>query len=142
MSYLASSFGGLVVGVALVPRVGLKGLPIAFILAESAACYHFVISDACRIVGVAYGWFACRLWLGLTVIGGSAFCATWAVHLAPGLGMFPRWVCSGCASIVAVALTAWLVWFRKEERLFVSRKAGSGLRVLERVLPLRLRSDY
>lgn len=142
MSYLASSFGGLLVGVALVPRAGLKGLPIAFILAESAACYHFVIRDACRIVGEAYGWFARRLWLGLTVVSGSAFCATWAVHSAPGLGMFPRWVCSGCASITAVALTAWLVWFRKEERLFVSRKAGSGLRVLERVLPLRLRSDY
>jgi O-antigen/teichoic acid export membrane protein len=142
LSYLASSFGGLLVGVALVPRVGLKGLPIAFIVAEAAACYHFVIRDACHIVSEAYGWFARRLWLGLTVVIGSAFCATWAVHLAPGLGMFPRWVCSGCASIVAVALTAWLVWFRKEERKFVSRKAGSGLRVLERVLPLRLRTNY
>jgi hypothetical protein len=141
-SYLASSFAGLLLGVALVPRLGLKGLPIAFIVAETAACYHFVVRDACRIIGQNYLQFARKLWFGVAVVGGSAFCVTWAVHLAPGLGMFPRWVCSGCASIAAVALTAWLVWFREDERMFVSRKAGSAFRVLERALPLRLRSDY
>lgn len=75
MSYLASSFGGLLLGAALVPRVGLKGLPIAFIVAEGAACYHFVIRDACRIVGEPYLRFARELWLGLPVVSGSAFCA-------------------------------------------------------------------
>ncbi len=137
MSYMASSFGGLLLGLALVPRVGLKGLPIAFIVAESAACYHFVIRDACRIVGEGYRQFARKLWLGATVISGSAFCAAWAVHLAPGLGTFPRWICSGCASIAAVALSTWVFWFREEERTFARCKAGLGLKIMERALALR-----
>jgi O-antigen/teichoic acid export membrane protein len=137
MSYLASSFGGLLLGVALVPRLGMKGLPIAFVVAEAAACYHFVMRDACRITGEPYLRFASKLWLGITVVGGSAFCAAWAVHLAPGLGVFPRWIFSGCASIAAVALSTWAFWFREEERTFVRRKTGSGLRMIERTLPLR-----
>ena len=137
MSYLASSFGGLLLGVALVPRVGLKGLPIAFIVAESAACYHFVIRDASRIVGEPYGRFAGKLWLGVTVVTGSALCVVWAVHLAPGLGTFPRWVCSGCASIAAVGLSTWVFWFREEERTFVRCKARLGLKIVERAFPLR-----
>jgi len=137
MSYLASSFGGLLLGVALVPRLGLKGLPLAFIVAETAACYHFVMRDACRIIGEAYSRFARKLWLGMIVVGGSAFGATWAVHLAPGLGMVPRWLCSGCASITAVVLTTWLVWLREEERIFVRRKTEFGFRVVGRALALR-----
>jgi len=137
MSYLASSLGGLLVGVALVPRVGLKALPIAFIVAESAACYHFVIRHACRIVGEAYERFARELWLGIAVVTGSALCVTWAVHVAPGLGTFPRWVCSGCASIAAVAGSAWIFWFREEERTFVRGKAGLGLKMVGRAFPLR-----
>jgi O-antigen/teichoic acid export membrane protein len=141
-SYLVSSFGGLLLGVALVPRVGLKGLPIAFIVAESATCYHFVIRDACRIVGETYGQFSRKIWIGVCVVGGSAFCAAWAVHLVPGLGTFLRWLCSGCASIAAVALSTWVFWFREEERTFARGKAGTGLKALDRILPLRLRSDY
>jgi O-antigen/teichoic acid export membrane protein len=137
MSYLVSSFGGLLLGVALVLRVGLKGLPIAFIVAECAACYHFVVRDACRIVGEAYGRFARELWLGTTVVTGSALCVTWVVHVAPGLGTFPRWFCSGCASIAAVTLSTWVVWFREDERRFVRRKAGLGLKMVERAFPLR-----
>jgi O-antigen/teichoic acid export membrane protein len=137
MSYLASSFGGLVLGLALVPRLGLKGLPIAFIVAEAAACYHFVLRDACRIIGENYRRLARKLWLGLVIVSGAAFCATWAVHLADGIGTLPRWALSGCASIAAVALSTWVFWFREEERTFVRRKTGSGLRIIERGLPLR-----
>ena len=141
MSYLASSLGGLSLGIALVPRIGLKGLPIAFIVAEAAACYHFVLRDACRIIGENYLRFARKLWLGVAIVSGSAFCATWAVHLATGMGAFPRWVLSGCASIAAVVLSAWGFWFREEERTFVLRKTGSGFRIIERALPLRAASS-
>jgi O-antigen/teichoic acid export membrane protein len=137
MSYLVSSFGGLLLGVTLVPRVGLKGLPIAFIVAEAVACYHFVMRDACRIIGEPYLRFVRKLWLGMTVVSGLAFCAAWAVHLVPGLGIFPRWICSACASIAAVALSAWVFWFREEERTFVRDKTGSSLKMIERTLPLR-----
>ena len=137
MSYLVSSFGGLLLGIALVQRLGLKGLPIAFIVAEAAACYHFVLRDACRIIGENYPRFARELWLGVVIVSGSAFCATWAAHLAAGMGTFPRWVLSGCASIAAVALSTWAFWFREEERTFVRRKTGAGLRKIERALPMR-----
>jgi len=135
MSYLASSFGGLLLGVVLVPRVGLKGLPIAFIVGESAACYHFVVRHACRIVGESYGRFARKLWLGMTVVAGSALCTAWAVHLAPGLGTFPRWVGSGCASVAVVVLGTWVFWFREEERTFVRHKVELSLKTFERAIP-------
>jgi O-antigen/teichoic acid export membrane protein len=138
MSYLASSFGGLLLGIALVPRLGLKGLPIAFIIAEAVACYHFVLRDACWIIGENYQRFARKLWSGVVFVSGSAFCATWAVHLGMGIATFPRWVLSGCASVAAVAFSTWAFWLRAEERTFVRRKTGSGLKVIERALPLRV----
>lgn len=135
MSYLASSFGGLLLGVVLVPRVGLKGLPIAFIVGESAACYHFVVRHACRIVGESYGRFARKLWLGMTAVAGSTLCATWVVHLAPSLGTFPRWVASGCVSVAVVVLGTWVFWFREGERAFVRNKLELSLKTFERPLP-------
>ncbi len=141
MSYLVSSLGGLLLGVALLPRLGLKGLPIAFIVAEALACYHFVVRDACRIIGEPYGKFAGKLWAGMMVVSGCAFAATWAVHAAPDLGILPRWICSGFASVAAVGLSAWLVWLCRDEKVFIRRKAGSGLRFMGRALPLRLRTS-
>jgi len=135
MSYISSSFGGLLLALILLPRLGLKGLPIAFIVAESAACYHFVVRDACRIVGDPYGRFARKLWLGLTAVMASAFCATWVVHLAPGLGTFPRWVISGCVSIAVVVLGTCVFWFREGERAFVRNKLELSLKTFERPLP-------
>ena len=140
-SYLFSSVGGLLLGMALVPRFGLKGLPLAFILAEAVGCYHFVVRDACEIIGESYLKFAPKLWAGMAGVGAGAFVATWQVHQLSGLGTFSRSICSGSASLVAVVLATWLAWFREEERGFVRRKTGSGVRVLERVLPLRLRAS-
>ena len=139
LSYLVSSCGGLLLGALLVPRVGLKGLPMAFIVAEALACYHFVVRDACRIIGEPYGKFAGKLWSGMMVVSGCAFAATWAVHLAPGLGTLPRWICSGFASLAAVMLAALVVWFGHEERAYLFRKANSGVKVIARALPVPLR---
>src|SRR6185437_9053822 len=110
MSYLVSSCGGLLLGAMLVPRLGLKGLPIAFIVAEAAACYHFVVRNACRIIGEPYRPFAAKLWSGLIGMAVCAFAATWAVHTVPGLDIFPRWVFSGTASLLAVVSSAWVFW--------------------------------
>jgi O-antigen/teichoic acid export membrane protein len=140
MSYMISSIGGLLLGAVLVPRLGLKALPIAFIVAEALACYHFVVRNACRIIGEPYVPFAVRLWSGMIGVGVCAFSAAWAVHAAPGLGMLQRWICSGAASVAVVALAMWVVWLRIEERGFIRRKAGSGFRVMERALPMRLRA--
>ncbi len=137
--YVLSTIGGLSVGVVLMPRLGLAALPAGFILSEGIACYHFVVHDACRIVGQKYRPFAARLWMGLSVIATGAMFATWAVHSATGLSNVSRWMCSGVASTAAVGLGTWLVWLREEERLFLQNKTGLGLRVLERALPLRFR---
>ena len=139
VSYLVSSIGGLALGAWLVPRLGLKGLPIAFIVAEAAACYHFVVRDACRIIGEPYAKFAGKLWAGMAVVSGCAFAATWAVHAAPDLGTLPRWICSGAASLAAVAFSAWVFWLGGEERMFMFQKAGTSLKVMGRLIPYRLR---
>lgn len=140
MSYLVSSIAGLLLGALLVPRLGLKALPVAFIVAEALACYHFVVRNACRIIGEPYLPFAAKLWPGMIGVAVCAFAVTWAVHTAPGLGNHTRWVCSGAASGAAVALSAWILWLRKEERTFIVQKAGPGLRVMQRMIPLRLRT--
>ena len=139
MSYLVSSVGGLLLGALLLPRLGLKALPVAFIVAEGAACYHFVVRNACRIIGEPYLPFAAKLWSGMIGVGACAFAAAWAVHAAPDLGTFPRWMCSGTASIAAVALSGWLIWFREEERGFIIRKGNLGAKQLGRLLPLPYR---
>lgn len=136
MSYISSSFGGLLLALILLPRLGLKGLPIAFIVAESAACYHFVVRDSCRMVGEPYARFARKLWLGLTAVAGSALCATWVAHVAPGLGTFPRWVASGCVSVAVVVAGTWVFWFSEGERAFVRGKLELSLRTFERPLPI------
>jgi O-antigen/teichoic acid export membrane protein len=140
MSYMVSSIGGLLLGALLLPRLGLKALPVAFIVAEALACYHFVVRNACRIIGEPYLPFAAKLWPGMIGVAACAFAATWAVHAASDLGSFPRWICSGAASLAAVTLSAWLVWFREQERIFILRKANTGFRILERMLPGRIRA--
>ena len=140
MSYLVSSIGGLLLGALLVPRLGLKALPIAFIVAEALACYHFVVRNACRIIGEPYLPFAAKLWSGTIGVGACAFATTWAIHAAPNLGTFPRWICSGAASLAAVAVSGWAFWLRGEERGFIRRSAGFGVKLVARALPLPLRS--
>ncbi len=137
--YVLSTIGGLSLGVVLMPRLGLAVLPAAFILSEGIACYHFVVHDACRIVGQNYRPFAARLWIGLAAIAATTIFVTWAVHSAGGFTNVSRWICSGVASTVTVALGTWLIWFGEEERLFMQNKTGLGLRLLERTLPLRFR---
>ncbi len=139
LSYLFANIGGLALGAVLIPRMGLKGVPVAFIFTEAIACYHFVVREACDIVDEPYPRFARKLWVGLVFISSAALLTTWAVHRAPCLGTLPRWICSGAASIITVAITAGLFWFRTEDRIFVRQKAGIGLRFLGKVLPLRLR---
>jgi O-antigen/teichoic acid export membrane protein len=139
MSYIVSSIGGLLLGALLMPRLGLKALPVAFMVAEALACYHFVVRNACRIIGEPYLPFAAKLWSGTIGVGACAFAATWVIHIAPNLGTFPRWICSGAASLAAVGLSGWLVWFREDERGFVIRKANLGVKQVGRFLPLSLR---
>jgi len=138
VSYLVSSFGGLLLGLAIIPRFGLKGLPMAFILAEAVACYHFVVRNACRIIGESYLKFAGKLWGGMIVVSVSGLAATWAVHLMR-LGPFTSWICSGVASVVAVSISTWVFWFHDEERALLRRKVGSGAKLVGRSLPLSLR---
>jgi len=141
MSYLVSSIGGLLLGMALVPRLGLKGLPIAFILAEGAACYHFVLRTACRVIGEPCLRFGVKLWSGMIAVAACAITATWIVHAVPDLRTSARWICSGSASLAAVTLSAWVFWLRSEEREFIRLKAPSALKLLERSLPVRLRTS-
>jgi O-antigen/teichoic acid export membrane protein len=126
-SYLFSAVGGLLLAAALIHRMGLVALPIGLILGELLACYHFVIRDSCRVVGENYGAFARRFWTSMCVVTAMAMLATGAVHRAP-IGNLERWVLSGIASTIAVALGTWLVWLTSEDRLFIRAKLALGIR--------------
>jgi O-antigen/teichoic acid export membrane protein len=134
LAFFASNLGGLGLSVVLVPRLGLVGFPVAFMLAEAVVCYHWVIRDACRIVAQPYWSFALTLWTGLLFLAALSLTATGLVHRISGYGLFARWLASGVASVFVVALGSYLFWFRTEERKFVKEKSASGAKYLGRLL--------
>jgi O-antigen/teichoic acid export membrane protein len=134
LAFFTSNVTGLALSVLLVPRLGLAGIPISFIIAEAVVCYHWVIRDACRIIAHAYWPFALRLWTGLIFVAVLSLTVTWLVHGVTGFGLFTRWFVSGTASAFSVVLGSYLFWFRSEEREFVKEKGTSGARYLGRLL--------
>ena len=106
----------------LIPRVGILGVPIGFILAELVACYHFVVRDACRLVNEPYPQYAMRLWSGMFVVIAAAGLAAWSVHQVANIPLIMRWVLSGVSSTIVVAMACWLLWLRSGERAIVRAK--------------------
>jgi O-antigen/teichoic acid export membrane protein len=134
LAFFTSNVTGLALSVLLVPRLGLAGIPVSFIVAEAVVCYHWVIRDACLIVAHPYWSFALRLWTGLIFLAILSLTATGLVHRISGFGIFTRWFASGIASVSVVVLASYLFWFRNEERKFVKEKGASGARYLGRLL--------
>jgi O-antigen/teichoic acid export membrane protein len=121
-SYLFANVAGLILAVLLIPRVGILGVPIGFILAELVACYHFVVRDACRLVNEPYPQYAMRLWSGMFVVIAAAGLAAWSVHQVANIPLIMRWVLSGVSSTIVVAMACWLLWLRSGERAIVRAK--------------------
>jgi O-antigen/teichoic acid export membrane protein len=128
ISYLGANIGGLMLAALLIPRYGVIGLPTAFIISEALCCYHFTISDACKVVGESYYRFTLRLIAVMTIVVVAAGLTTGWLHQQFGTIPLP-WRCllSGSASATVSASIAWFCWLRAAERAFISKKLNLGL---------------
>jgi O-antigen/teichoic acid export membrane protein len=133
-AFFTSNATALALSLLLIRRLGLAGIPISFVLSEAVVCYHWVIRDACRIVGQAYWSFALRLWTGLGFLAVLSLTATGIVHEIGGFGLFARWLVSGTVSGLVAMLGSYLFWFREAERKFVRDKGASGARYMGSLL--------
>jgi hypothetical protein len=100
----------------LLPRLGLLAAPIGAIVGEALANYHFVVKDACNVLGEHYPQFAARLWAGVAAISCAAWGAGYFGH-AIATGPAPlRWLEVGVLTTGAAALTACALAIRPNDR--------------------------
>jgi O-antigen/teichoic acid export membrane protein len=119
---LVASLVGLGLAVALVGAWGTAGIVAGLIVGEVVACCHFVVRDACRLVGEPYAAFAGRLWGSLTVVSGVALLAGWAAHAGVPGPLPLRWLAVGAATGVATAAMTWAVWLTADDRATLVRR--------------------
>jgi O-antigen/teichoic acid export membrane protein len=117
VSYIVASTLGVALAFAGIGHLGLAAVPAGLILGEAAASYHFVLRDACRMIGEDYGAVARRVWASLVATALMATGVAWRVHVfAAGWSPARRWLVSGlCTSLVCVA-SAWLLWLSMRDR--------------------------
>jgi O-antigen/teichoic acid export membrane protein len=121
-SYLAANSISVLGTLALIHRLGLIAVPLALIAGEALACYHFVIRDACAMVGEPYWPFAARVWGGLAAIGSAALGMAWAAHQATSLPSVARWALSGAGSASVCIVLTWLFWLTASDRRMLKNK--------------------
>jgi len=134
-SYLVSGIIALGSMLLLSPRLGMNAVPVALILGEAVACYHFVIKDTCKVLEQAYLPYMSRLWFGVLFVGTLALGSGWLVHQIAWGPALMRWSEVGSVTLVASCLGARLVWIGDEEWSLLRQKAEM---VLLRLRPRRL----
>jgi len=115
-SYVASNASGILCAVLLVPRYGVRGVPIALLIGEAAFCYHFVVRHTCRMISMPYASFARKLWTFVIVVTGTTIAAAYPVHA--GLKVFAplRWGAVGIVAFVTASAITWGFWLDAEHR--------------------------
>jgi O-antigen/teichoic acid export membrane protein len=124
VSYVASSVIGIVLAALLTPRLGLAAVPLGLMLGEVLACYHFVVKDACELVGEPYRRFAGRLWLGMALVLVPTVAAGWLAHQAAWGPNVLRWLEVGAATTVEAGLMAWWAILDVEDRIILLKRMG------------------
>jgi O-antigen/teichoic acid export membrane protein len=115
-SYFFSGVFTLVAIALLIRPYGPLAVPLGGIIGEALACYHFVIQDACVVLGEEYFPFALRLWSGVAAMCSATWCAGLVGHAA-AVGPAPfRWLQVGVMTTLAAALTAWSLAIPKGDR--------------------------
>src|SRR5207245_112641 len=107
---LTSSVVGLVLAMLLVHRFGTAGVVGGLIVGDVVACAHFVVRDACDLVGEAYAPFALRLWSCLVIVSAAALFSSWVAHVAVGGHVAFRWLVVCLATALATCARAWRPW--------------------------------
>lgn len=104
----------------LLPHIGIRAVPIAMILGEAAACYHFVLKDTCRIVGDSYWPFAGRVWATTALSFCAATVAAWIIqHVTVGPEPL-RWFETGTFTMIVCAVIGWFIALRSQERIWLA----------------------
>jgi len=119
---LTSSVVGLVLAMLLVHRFGTAGVVGGLIVGDVVACAHFVVRDACDLVGEAYAPFALRLWSCLVIVSTAALFLGWAAHVAVGGHFAFRWLVVGLATSLATGAATWALWLTSDDRELLSRR--------------------
>jgi O-antigen/teichoic acid export membrane protein len=112
---LASVFGGLLLGAALMPRFGLAGVAYGLFAVDLLLCGWVVSRAACRHVAMSFGAF-----LRGTMLRGMPILAGCFTLVALLWQVLPRgWPAIGAISVITPALTvaaAYLLWLSHTER--------------------------
>ena len=115
-SYVLSAIFTLTAIALLLRSLGLVAVPLGAIIAEGLVNYHFVVKDACKVIGENYARYAMRIWFGVVVISCAAWGAGYLGH-AIAIGPAPaRWIEVGVMTTLAAILAAWGVALRKKDR--------------------------
>lgn len=115
-AYFISSATGLSVAILLIGQFGVSAIPIALMVGEGLACYHFVIRDACRIVRISYFRFAPRLWATLVAMAAAAGLVAWGISVAGILPPPIQWVVAGFFGLGTAFAISWWLWLDSAER--------------------------
>jgi len=119
---LTSSVVGLILAVFLVHRFGMAGVVAGLIVGDVVACAHFVVRDACDLVGEEYGPFARRLWSCLVIVSAAALFSGWAAHVAVGGYFAFRWLVVGLATSLATGAATWALWLTSDDRAELAKR--------------------
>lgn len=134
-SYFASAVISLTLTWFLLPHLGLVAAPVATIIGEAIACYHFVIRDACTILKENYGTYAWRTLLTTSSVPiASVLVALFSWQHAWG-PTFLRWTEIAFFSVLAAGWTAWVGIYPVKDRSQILLLARSALRA-PRTTPL------
>lgn len=100
----------------LLPHFGIRAVPIAVILGEAIACYHFVLKDTCRIIRDCYWSFAVRIWATTTLSFCAATVVAWIIQHGT-VGPEPlRWFETGTSTMIVCVVIGWFIALRAQER--------------------------
>jgi O-antigen/teichoic acid export membrane protein len=116
ISYIVANTMAVVLSGLLLPTLGLNAIPISFIASELIACVHFVLSDACRIVGMEYRRYIVRVLAGSTVMSFGVWILAIAIHATVPLGLFARVAVSLLLAPMVAGGIAWNFLFTAEDR--------------------------
>jgi len=114
---LSSSAVGLGIMALLITDMGTWSAPIGLMSGVVLFLTHFVVREACRLVGEPYGSFACRLWGRLLLTTAVVFLTGWIAHLAiPGYFLI-RWAGVGSVTVIISFILTWTLWLTREDRM-------------------------
>jgi O-antigen/teichoic acid export membrane protein len=118
-SYAIAAAIGVAATAILVPHIGVVAVPAGILVGEVAACYHYVVRDACKSIGEPYWAFAKHTWRGVAIASVLALSASWIGHVVTPGPPPCRWAVVGALAGIAAFFATWCVMLRSEERRLI-----------------------